>query len=239
VACGHLSYRAFAACHLRHRLLYFAGGLTQPRLARSLYARTGNHRIGPTNPDVRSDAARRPRRDDGHLLGRSPLAAADTSTDKTAMIASGNEPPQWRSWLLIAESLSALNWSDLDANSCGQPKILLVPSSGTGGTPIILWTPTPSAKRRSRMHPGITGMKAKRVAKRVNFVSPNERRNPPLWLSSCASRARLGWGTTISLYLATSPQEVGPAPGAQRAPATSAACRCRSETLLPRHPGLR
>jgi hypothetical protein len=29
---------------------------------------------------------------DGHLLGRSLLAAADANTDKTAMIASGNEP---------------------------------------------------------------------------------------------------------------------------------------------------
>ena len=29
---------------------------------------------------------------DGHLLGRSLLAAADANTDKTAMIASSNEP---------------------------------------------------------------------------------------------------------------------------------------------------
>jgi hypothetical protein len=34
-------------------------------------------------------------------------------------------------------------------------------------------------------------------------------------------------------------QEAGPAPGTQRAPAASVACRCRSEALLPRHPGLR
>ena len=41
------------------------------------------------------------------------------------------------------------------------------------------------------------------------------------------------------LILATSPQEVGPAPRTQRAPAASVACRRRSETLLPSHPGLR
>src|ERR1700687_4008880 len=31
------------------------------------------------------------------------------------------------------------------------------------------------AKKRSKMHPGNIGMKGKRVAKRRNFVSPNEK----------------------------------------------------------------
>lgn len=35
----------------------------------------------------------------------------------------------------------------------------------------------------------------------MNFVSPNEKRNFPLWRSSCGSRARPGWGYDDVLFI--------------------------------------
>jgi integrase/recombinase XerD len=57
-------------------------------------------------------------------------------------------------------------------------------------------------------------MKAKRAAKLVNFVSPNAKAKSAVvaQLVRIARKARLGV-RRFSLYLATSPQETGPAPG--------------------------
>src|ERR1700736_560235 len=66
-----------------------------------------------------------------------------------------------------------------------------------------------------------------------------------IWPSDVSLFKAFSWTLSIhcawisALYFATSPQEVGPAPGTQRAPAASVACRRRSETVLPSHPGLR
>jgi integrase len=59
-----------------------------------------------------------------------------------------------------------------------------------------------------------------------------------IWPSYVSLFKAFSWTLSIhcawisALYFATSPQEVGPAPGTQRAPAASVACRRRSETVF-------
>jgi hypothetical protein len=85
-----------------------------------------------------------------------------------------------------------------------------------------------------------TGMKAKRAAKRVNFVSPNEKPKSAVVAQfvRIARKVRLGYDDF--LYISQQARKkLGLHRGRKERRLPQLLARCRSETLLPRHPGLR